>query len=249
MDNHIFRSALRGFNRQDVMEYIERTQRQAGEAAASLEAQVEELRQRGDQTCQELDERTAERDELQKQLEEMTLRCNHAKHNWDAQAQAKESFRREVSDRDASIRELQEENRRLARQVEELMGQMDSLRRQKEQLAQLELDAHQRAGETLADAENQAQSTVAQAQSQADGILAQAQSQAEAMLAQSKTQAESVAAQAEARSKRLLRETAEQVKGAAAQYEELFQAFQSASGGFGKLKEHLTALQKQAEEK
>ena len=33
MDNHIFRSALSGFNRQDVMEYIERTQKQAEEAA------------------------------------------------------------------------------------------------------------------------------------------------------------------------------------------------------------------------
>ena len=45
MDNHIFRSALSGFNRQDVMEYIERTQKQAEEAAARLEDQVRQARQ------------------------------------------------------------------------------------------------------------------------------------------------------------------------------------------------------------
>ena len=36
MDNHIFRGAALGFNRQDVMEYIERTQKQAEENAARL---------------------------------------------------------------------------------------------------------------------------------------------------------------------------------------------------------------------
>ena len=45
MDNHIFRSALSGFNRQDVMAYIERTQKQAEEAAAGLEARLAELEQ------------------------------------------------------------------------------------------------------------------------------------------------------------------------------------------------------------
>ena len=34
MDNHIFRSAALGFNRQDVMEYIEKTQKEAEAAAA-----------------------------------------------------------------------------------------------------------------------------------------------------------------------------------------------------------------------
>ena len=43
MDNHIFRSALGGFNRQDVMEYIEKVQRLADERAASLEQQLEEI--------------------------------------------------------------------------------------------------------------------------------------------------------------------------------------------------------------
>ena len=43
MDNHIFRSAIGGFHRQDVMEYIERTQKQSEENTAWLESQVEQL--------------------------------------------------------------------------------------------------------------------------------------------------------------------------------------------------------------
>ena len=41
MDNHIFRSAALGFNRQDVMEYIEKTQKDAETAAADLSSQLD----------------------------------------------------------------------------------------------------------------------------------------------------------------------------------------------------------------
>ena len=110
MDNHIFRSALSGFNRQDVMEYIERTQKQAEEAAARLEDQVRQARQECDEARQALDACTEEKEALSRQLEEMTLKFNHAKNNWEAQAQAKESFRQDVTQRDQTVRELTEEN-------------------------------------------------------------------------------------------------------------------------------------------
>lgn len=40
MDNHIFRGAALGFNRQDVMEYIEKTQKEGESAAAALTEQL-----------------------------------------------------------------------------------------------------------------------------------------------------------------------------------------------------------------
>ena len=42
MDNHIFRSAALGFNRQDVMEYIEKTQKEVESAAADLSRRLDE---------------------------------------------------------------------------------------------------------------------------------------------------------------------------------------------------------------
>ena len=167
MDNHIFRSALSGFNRQDVMAYIERTQKQAEEAAAGLEARLAELEQAAAGTREELTACQEEREDLRRQLEDMTLRYNHAKNNWDAQSEAKDSFRRDVAQRDETVRELTGENQRLFRQVQDLESQMDALRREKEKLTQLELDAHRRSDEVLSNAQAEAQALLEQAEAQA----------------------------------------------------------------------------------
>ena len=82
MDNHIFRSAIGGFNRQDVTEYIERTQKQAEEAAAALNKQLEDLRQAEGEARAALEERTREKAELEKRLEEMTDSCNNGASDW-----------------------------------------------------------------------------------------------------------------------------------------------------------------------
>lgn len=203
MDNHIFRSALSGFNRQDVMEYIERTQKQAEESAAGLEAQLEQLRQAEESARRTLEERDGEKADLERQLEDMTLRYNHAKNNWEAQSEAKESFRRDVAQRDQTIKELTAENQRLFRQVQELEGQMEALRREKEKLTQLELDAHQRS----------------------DEVLSRAQAQADEILAQAETQAQHTQAQARERAQALLQEAEAQIGETAAQYDQLYRSF------------------------
>lgn len=182
MDNHIFRSAIGGFNRQDVMEYIERTQKQSEESISWLESQVEQLQQSENEAQRALQECEAERDRLAAQLEEMTSRYNNAKNNWEAQAQAKESNRRDVVQRDQTIREMTEENQRLFHRVQELEGSMDDLRRQKEQLAQLELDAYKRAEVVVAEAETKAKSVTDAAESRAKGIVSKAVGESRAVV-------------------------------------------------------------------
>ncbi len=175
MDNHIFRSAIGGFNRQDVMEYIERTQKQSEESISWLETQVEQLQQSESEAQRALQECEEERDRLAAQLEEMTSRYNNAKNNWEVQAQAKESNRRDVVQRDQTIREMTEENQRLFHRVQELEADADDFRRQKEQLAQLELDAYKRADDLLTEAEAKAKSIAAAAETQAKGIVSKAE--------------------------------------------------------------------------
>ena len=195
MDNHIFRSALSGFNRQDVMEYIERTQKQAEEAAARLEDQVRQARQECDEARQALDACTEEKEALSRQLEEMTLKFNHAKNNWDAQSEAKDSFRRDVAQRDETVRELTGENQRLFRQGQDLESQMDALRREKEKLTQLELDAHRRSDEVLSKAQAEAQALLEQAEAQARRTEEAAQARAQALLAEAEGRIGETAAQ------------------------------------------------------
>ncbi len=256
MDNHIFRSALSGFNRQDVMEYIERTQKQAEEAAARLEDQVRQARQECDEARQALDACTEEKEALSRQLEEMTLKFNHAKNNWEAQAQAKESFRQDVTQRDQTVRELTEENQGLFRRVQDLEDQLASMRLEKERITQLELDAHQRADEVVAQASAQAQLIQTQAQAQADGTIHSANEEAQAAVAQARSQAQA-----------LLRAAAEKVGETAAAYDQLFQSFPSITShisgelrkldvtaaqlpiSFNHLKDGLHQLQEQARER
>ena len=245
MDNHIFRSALSGFNRQDVMEYIARTQKQAEEPAAGLEARLEELERAASDARAELEASEEERTDLARQLEDMTLRYNHAKSNWEAQSEAKDTFRRDVTQRDQTIKELTGENQRLFRQVQELEGQMDALRREKEKLTQLELDAHQRS----------------------DEVLAQAQAQAQELLDRAGVQARRTEEEANARAQTLLGETEARIGETAAQYGRLFQSFETITGHItaelrkldvtaaqlpiclGPLKEALAELQERAKER
>ncbi|MDE7244529.1 MAG: DivIVA domain-containing protein [Oscillospiraceae bacterium] len=181
MDNHIFRSAIGGFNRQDVMEYIERTQKQSEESISWLESQVEQTQRAESEAQRALQECQEERDRIAAELEEMTSRYNNAKKNWEAQAQAKESNRQDVVQRDQTIREMTEENQRLFHQIQELESDASNFRRQKEQLAQLELDAYKRADDLLTDATAKAKAITDAAELQARGIVAKATEHAAAI--------------------------------------------------------------------
>ena len=73
MDNHIFRSALGGFNRQDVTEYIERTRKEAEQAAERLEEQIKTLQASEAEAREALESCSQEKENLDQQLKEMTL--------------------------------------------------------------------------------------------------------------------------------------------------------------------------------
>ncbi len=205
MENHIFRGALGGFNRQDVTAYIERTQAESAARVEALETQIKTLEETAAAAQASLETAQAERAELERQLTDMTLRYNHAKNNWDAQAAAKESFRADVVQRDATVKELTGENQRLFHRVEDLEKQVAAFRQEKERVAQLELEARQRAAAVTSQADSQ---TAARAKGEAQAIVAEAQAQAQV----------------------LLRETEEQVQGTVDQYAALFDSFDTIAG-------------------
>lgn len=255
MDNHIFRSALGGFNRQDVMEYIEKTQKQAEESAAALVLQLEELRRTESEARQALEERTREKEELEKKLAEMTDKYGDAKTNWEAQAKAKEAFRRDVAQRDDTIRDMTEENQRLFHRVQELEEEMEGLRREKEKVTQLELDAHRRSDEIVLDATGQAELITSQAETQAAETVRGAEAQAQELLTQAQASAQA-----------LLRQAEEHVARTVTQYNQLHGSFEAITShitselrkldatasqlpiSFNRLKEGLGALLEQARE-
>lgn len=181
MDNHIFRSALNGFNRQDVTEYIERTQREAAENTGRLEAEAEVLRQELDAARRALAECQAERDDLAGELPDLTERCQTARSNWEEQAAAAAALRTEVQQRDTAVRELMVENQKLHCRVQELEEETIAARREKERVTQLELEARERASAIIAQAEEQAKRIVDEAQAGSDAMLQQARSEADSI--------------------------------------------------------------------
>ena len=210
---------------------------------------------------------TQEKAEAARQLEDMTLRYNHAKSNWDAQSEAKESFRQDVAQRDQAVRELTDENQRLFHQIQELEGQLEGMRRDKERIAQLELDAHQRSDALLAQTEAHTRELVSQAEARAEEVTARAEAEAASLRRDAEAHAEAVEAQAHFRAQKLLREMEEKIESTAEEYDKLFQSVDTITGhitselrkldvaaaqlpiSFNHLKEGLTELQAKATER
>ena len=162
MANTIFRTALSGFNRQDVMAYIEKTQKEAAEAAQQQEEQIRSLQEQLDAAQEALDACTQEKEALDRELTDANLRYTHAKTQWDAQRTAREALETDVTQRDEAVRTLTAENQELFHRVQELEEQSDTVRREKAQVAQLELEAQEKAAATLQQAEDQVAATVEQ---------------------------------------------------------------------------------------
>ena len=181
MDNHIFRGAALGFNRQDVMEYIEKVQRDAEARIAELAAQLDEVRQECDASRQALEDCAQERDRLGDELADL-------KERYEAEQSARSTAETESAQQKNRLRDLESENIRLTGQVDEMKRRMGDLRREKERLTQLELDAHQRSDELLAQTQTQADEILAAADVKAANIQAEAQTLADVLLSETRRQ-------------------------------------------------------------
>src|SRR5699024_4540872 len=96
MENTLFRSALAGCNRQDVMAYIEKAQKEASETAQRLEEENETLRREGEELRQSLEALTQERDQLSGQTVELTEQCAGLRSALEAETAAREAARKDA---------------------------------------------------------------------------------------------------------------------------------------------------------
>lgn len=207
MDNHIFRSAAWGFNRQDVMEYIERTQKEAENTAVSLDEAMEELAS----LRRQLEEGAEREASLARELEESRRQCEEEK-------TLREGLQEMSERQEDEICALAAEKDRLAGRVGELAERSENVRREKESLTQLELDARHRAEELME-----------RTQEEADALLARARSEAEDTRAAAEREASETVAQAEAEREALLADAQVRVEETAAQCGELFASSEKAA--------------------
>ncbi|MBD5150309.1 MAG: hypothetical protein HDT18_08080 [Oscillibacter sp.] len=249
MDNHIFRSAALGFNRQDVMEYIEKTQKEAEANAAALSRQLDEAMEELAQLRLRLEERGEEADRLGEELAEI-------RRQYDQEKAEREELAQESARQSEAVRTLTKERDRLSSQVDRLNSQKESLRQEKEKLAQLELDAHRRADELLAQTQEEADLRLSEAQSRAEGLINAASAQAEDTVAQAQAQREDLLRETEARIERTVQEcgqlfeTCERITAhVTSELRKMGSANAKLPTGLRSLKKSLTELQEKAKDR
>lgn len=225
MDNHIFRSAISGFNRQDVTEYIEKVRKEAQETQAALESEQAAARQELEALGQTAGESRDRCQELEGLLEDSKKELASLREEFAALSAQKDELEARCGEQEGTIAGLTAEKSALKAQVEELTGEREDLRREKERVAQLELEARGRCEALEAQTAEAVRAAEIQAQAQAAATVEEARSRADAILAQAREEAERTAAQAREQAQALLSDSRKALEETSAAYRELTESF------------------------
>ena len=145
-----FRTALGGFNRQDVQTYIE-------QAASAHQLELEELRKRLEEAEQhgrelEFALSSAETAKSGAAAEEAKVRAS-----LETSTRSLSRLRGELSQTESKLMVAKQELERLQAQVGRLEPMADSYAQLKDRVATVELDAHRKAQDTLSQAQEEAE--------------------------------------------------------------------------------------------
>ena len=161
-----FRTAIGGFNRQDVQQYIEQT-------AAAHKRELDELQQKLDQAerrNQELEAALsgAESEKSGAAAEEAKVRAS-----LETSTRTLAKLRGELTQTESKLTVARKELERLQNQVGTLEPMAESYVQLKDRVATVELDAHRRAQDTVDAARTEAERVRADTQQWLDGVLEQ----------------------------------------------------------------------------
>ena len=161
-----FRTALGGFNRQDVQQYIE-------QSAAAHKRELAEMQQRLDQAeehSRELEAALsgAESEKSGAAAEEAKVRAS-----LETSTRTLAKLRGELSQTESKLTVARRELERLQEQVGTLEPMAESYAQLKDRVATVELDAHRRAQDTVDEAQAEAERIRADTQKWLDGVLEQ----------------------------------------------------------------------------
>ena len=129
-----FRTAVRGFNRQDVQDYIEQMAAVHRQEAADLRKQLE----KSDRGIQELEETASAMDAMSEELAQTRAALESAN-------QMVSRLRGEMSQADAKLSVAKKEKERLQTQIAALEPLAAGYQEIRDRAANVELDAHQKA--------------------------------------------------------------------------------------------------------
>ena len=145
-----FRTALGGFNRRDVQEYLDQTAAAHRQELAQLQERLERAEERGAELEAALS--GAESEKSGAAAEEAKVRAS-----LETSTRTLVKLRGELSQTESKLMVAKQELERLQAQVGRLEPMADSYAQLKDRVATVELDAHRKAQDTLSQAQEEAE--------------------------------------------------------------------------------------------
>ena len=144
--DHPFRTAVfGGFQRQDVLAYLEEQARQSRQQREELERQLDEQKQKAESACRQAEA-------LSQQAEQHRAECGQLREGQEALALQLEQARKDLSDSRTQYSQVSRALEEVQRERDELRARLDALtpdaqayEQLKDRTAGVELEAHRRA--------------------------------------------------------------------------------------------------------
>ena len=161
-----FRTALFGFNRKDVQQYIEQTAGAYRQELAGLQERLEQAEQRSGELETALS--GAESEKSGAAAEEARVRAS-----LEESTHTLSKLRGELSQTESKLLVARQELERLKEQMGAIKPMAEGYAQLKERVATVELDAHRKAQTTVDEAQAEAERIRTDARAWLDGVLAQ----------------------------------------------------------------------------
>ena len=156
--DHPFRSAaVGGFNKQDVLTFLEEQSKQAAQAQQQLSDQLEEVNQHNENLRQEGDDLRRQLEELQRELEDLRQERDGLRVQLDAAERDLTVSRRQAGQTARELDRALDQRDELQARLEAALPDAQAYVQIKERTAGVELDAHRRAQAIQEKAEGNAQ--------------------------------------------------------------------------------------------
>ena len=173
MENNTFKGSIfGGFNRQDVMNYIEKASRESGELLQQNQEQIAALEQENTQLRDQCEQ-------LRVSLQDTVASLSAAQAERDAAQASCASAGEALENAQRSNRQYTEEINTLQATVAALQPEVDKFHTLQKNIADVEVEAKHRADTLVAEARASAEEILRKARTQADAVLSAAKADAE----------------------------------------------------------------------
>ena len=187
-----FRTALSGFNRQDVQDYMEQLVNAHRQELEELKKRLEAEEGRAARLEEDVSRLQGVEEELARVREERE----------DASRQAAR-LTGELSQSESKLSVARQELERLRKQVSALTPLADAYQEFRDRAARVELEAHQRAQSTEQEARRRAREMVSEAQAESERVRSEARAESERLRSEAQAESERLRGEAQTESERV----------------------------------------------